>query len=279
MDGGSHIPARQEHVRRRLDALAAHPPQSLVLEGGGADERETLALYWAKLLNCPGGACGTCETCRQIDERVFRDLILVDGAFFESEGATHKSHVERVRELRPTWGQPPHGEGRRVTIFPEFQDRNPEIANTLLKTLEEPRPGNVFVLTAPQRERLLPTLVSRSFILTLAWPDDSREDAEASQWADALYGVWETGRGWFGRTMAKGAVDRDLARRVILEVMRGLRRTLTGESASGADRLARRFDASGLRRLGLALGEAQDALEAQANPTLVLDWLATRFTT
>ncbi|MCM0753790.1 DNA polymerase III subunit delta' [Desulfovibrio aminophilus] len=278
MEDGSRIPARQEHVRRRLDALAAHPPQSLVLEGGDADAREALSLYWAKLLNCPDRACGLCEICRQIDERVFRDLILVDAAFFESEGATHKSHVERVRELRPTWGQPPHGEGRRVTIFPEFQDRNPEIANTLLKTLEEPRPGNVFVLTAPQRERLLPTLVSRSFILTLAWPGDSREDAEAAQWAEALYGAWDNGLGWFGRTMAKGAVDRDLARRVILEVMRGLRRTLTGEGAPEAGRLARRFDAEGLRRLGLALGEAQDALEIQANPTLVLDWLATRFT-
>jgi DNA polymerase-3 subunit delta' len=42
--------------------------------------------------------------------------------------------------------------------FPEFQ---PEAANALLKTLEEPRPGVHFILTSERPESLLPTIRSR----------------------------------------------------------------------------------------------------------------------
>jgi DNA polymerase-3 subunit delta' len=273
----SRTPDRQEHVRRRLNALAAQPPQSLVLEGGSAAERQDMALAWARRLNCPQGGCRTCETCRQIDERVFRDLIVVDKQFFEEHPAgNNKSDVEKVRELRPVWGQPPHGEGCRVTIFPEAQNLNEFLANTLLKTLEEPRPGNVFVLTAPQRERLLPTLVSRSFVLTLAWPLADAAEPGTGEWREALLGFWESGRGWFGRTMGKGALDRDMAQRVLTEIMRVLALALSGSEAPEAVRLARLFDAPALRRLDLALAQGQDALTAQVNPALVLDWIATR---
>jgi len=38
---------------------------------------------------------------------------------------------------------------------------NPDAANTLLKTLEEPGEGNVFLLTAPSTDSLLSTIASR----------------------------------------------------------------------------------------------------------------------
>jgi DNA polymerase-3 subunit delta' len=50
-------------------------------------------------------------------------------------------------------------------IFPEadvsFPDFQPEAANALLKTLEEPRPGVHFILTSERPESLLPTIRSR----------------------------------------------------------------------------------------------------------------------
>lgn len=50
-------------------------------------------------------------------------------------------------------------------IFPEadvsFPDYQPEAANALLKTLEEPRPGVHFILTSERPESLLPTIRSR----------------------------------------------------------------------------------------------------------------------
>lgn len=260
----------------RLRTLSAHPPQSLVMEGGSACGRLSSAFIWAKILNCPQGGCGTCAACRQIDERVFRDLVVVDEAFFEAAKDQKKSGTDALRELLPVWGQPPHGAGSRVTIFVEAQNLNQFVANLLLKTLEEPRPGNVFVLLAPQRERLLQTLVSRSFVLTLPWPEAAAPAADAAEWITALLGFWDSGQGWFERTGAKSAVDRDLALRILSGLQRELALALANPEASPAARKLARQGAGSLRRLDLVLATAQEALtQPTVMPALVLDWIAT----
>lgn len=264
-------------VLGRLRILAQHPPQSLVMEGGGAGDREAAARAWAKALNCPQGGCGSCGLCRQIDERAFRDLIVVDRAFFEEAKKENLSGPEAMRRLLPVWGQPPSGPGHRVTIFSEAQDLHPAVANLLLKTLEEPRPGNVFVLLAPQRERLLQTLVSRSFVLTLPWPVAKASEADAAEWIDALLRFWDSGQGWFERTGSKGAADRGLASRILSGLARELALALQpdGQGSPTARRLAR-LGPAGLRRLDLVLASAQEALTQPTAPVaLVLDWVAT----
>ena len=191
--------AGQEHAVRRLNAIAHDPPQSMVIEGGDADGRLALALYWAMRLNCETGGepCGQCAPCRQIADFAFNDLLFFDGR----EGLIK---VQSVRDQRGTWGQPPHGDGFRVTIFAEAQMFMTESANALLKSLEEPRPGNVFVLCAPQRERLLETLVSRSWVVTMAWPDVRANDPEIAGWTRALAECWRSGRGWFDPHLGQG---------------------------------------------------------------------------
>jgi len=269
-------------VLARMRTLARRPPQSLVMEGGGALDREAAARAWAKVLNCPQGGCGTCGVCRQIDERAFRDLIIVDRQFFEDDPKT--ANIDQIRALLPVWGQPPHGAGHRVTIFSEAQDLHPSAANLLLKTLEEPRPGNVFVLLAPQRERLLQTLVSRSFVLTLPWPEAKAPEADAAEWIAALLRFWDSGQGWFERTGTKGAADRGLASRILSGLARELALALAlapghpqsdAQGNSTARRLAR-LGPAGLRRLDLVLATAQEALTQPTAPVaLVLDWVAT----
>lgn len=260
-------------VLQRLRILAGHPPQSLVIEGGTARDRETAALAWAKVLNCAQGGCGACALCRQIDERAFRDLIVVDRQFFEDDPKT--PNIDQIRALLPLWGQPAHGAGKRVTVFVEAHDLHLSAANLLLKTLEEPRPGNVFLLLAPQRERLLQTLVSRSFVLTLPWPEAKAAQADAAEWIAALLGFWDTGRGWFERTGTKGAADRALALRILNGLQHELILALSKHDSSVARRLAR-LGPAGLRRLDLVLAQAQEALNQPTAPVaLVLDWLAT----
>lgn len=260
-------------VLERMHTLAARPPQSLVLEGGTAADREAAALAWAKALNCPQGGGDACALCRQIDERAFRDLIVVDRQFFDSDPKT--PNIDQIRALLPVWGQPAHGQGKRVTVFAEAHDLHPSAANLLLKTLEEPRPGNVFVLLAPQRERLLQTLVSRSFVLTLPWPEAKAPDADAAEWIAALLGFWDTGQGWFDRTGTKGAADRPLGLRIVSGLQRELILTLAGHDSPAARRL-KRLGPAGLRRLDLVIAQAQEALNQPTAPVaLVLDWLAT----
>jgi DNA polymerase-3 subunit delta' len=70
----------------------------------------------------------------------------------------------------------------RVVIVDTADDLNPNAANALLKSLEEPPTRTVFILLASEPGRLLPTIRSRCRILPLAplGPDDLRRAASAA---------------------------------------------------------------------------------------------------
>lgn len=260
-------------VLSRLRTLSKHAPQSLVIEGGTEADRKTAALAWAATLNCTGEAgvrpCCQCPPCVQIAQGVFLDLKVF--------GGEEKISTDEVREALPEWGQPPRGNGLRVSIFIGAHELHPSVANLLLKTLEEPRPGNVFVLLSPQRERLLQTLVSRSFVLTLPWPEPQAPEPDVAEWLAALLDFWDTGQGWFERTGTKGSADRSLALRLLSACQRELTLAVAGnaQNSPAARRLAR-LGPLGLRRFDLVLEKAQEALnQPTVMPGLVLDWIAT----
>ncbi len=244
------------------------------------DERAAMALYWAALLNCTvdGGKgvrpCLACTACAQMIACHHRDMFFLDGR-------EESIKIDDVRAVRGVLGEPPRGGGQRMVILCEAQSLGVEAANALLKSLEEPRPGTSFVLLAPQRERLLPTLVSRSWVLTLAWPSAETVpvDPDVVEWGEALAEFARTGTGWFQRTSAKGALDNSVAQRVVVMMQRTLAAAITGAAEAGAPSLLRLLaaqDALTHRRLDEVLAECQESLVFNVNPALVLDWLATR---
>jgi len=255
----------QQRVAGFLDILAKSPPPVVLLEGGTADERLALAMYYAAGLNCPEGSppCGHCRVCRQVETGTYPDVILFDGR-------EESIKIEPVREMRSILGQKPRGQGKRVVVFHEAQELTIPAGNALLKCMEEPGEDNVFVLLAPQRERLLPTLVSRSWTLTLAWPDSL--ETEPGEWSRALAAFLENGRGWFERTQTKGAVNRSTAFEAVISWQRDLARAMAGTG----DLFSARLGPGGLRRFDLVLDMAQEALVCGVNPALVLDWAALR---
>ena len=270
--------SRQSLVLPRFAKLAAQPPQCLLIEGGAARDRFDMARYWACLLNCESEKtpCGYCRTCQQISDNAFNDFLLIDREEDDSGKLKQDISVESVRKFLPVWGQPPHGRGTRVTVVLEAQHLNANSANALLKTLEEPRVGNVFVLTTPQRERLLETLVSRSWVTTLAWPVNVENSPEIAEWVNAILVFWRSGQGWFPRTCAKGILDKEIALEIVAGCQRELKNALLSpHSTPAADVLSGLFEPKGLRRMGLALDKAQESLNYNVNPALVLDWFCT----
>lgn len=301
-----------------LRSLSPAPPQVLLLEGGTGPERADAALYWALLLNCEsvrraaergrtdaaqpslfGAApapqpaesgsrpavepCFSCPACLQFLARMHRDLIFLDG----SEGGIS---IDSVREVRAAIGEAPREAYRRVVILAEAQALSEAAANAMLKSLEDVQQTTVFVLTAPQRERLLPTLVSRSWVLTLAWPDPLEGDTavsgrDAEGWASAAAIFLQTGKGLFERTGARG-VDAAAVSSLMLACQRGLTLALAGETppanlpgGSTMTHLVRFFAALPDTRQAIAanvLAEGQDSLVNQVNPGLVADWVMTR---
>ncbi len=144
-------------------------------EGTG---KRTLALRFAQALNCqappgPGAYCGVCRACRQTAAGAHPDLHLLTTA---KEGGMVE--VDQVRGLQRALSLAPY-EGRwRVALLEDFHLASHSAANALLKTLEEPPPAVVLVLTAPDPESLLPTIASRCEIVRLR-PIPPAELAEA----------------------------------------------------------------------------------------------------
>ncbi|GAB7080921.1 DNA polymerase III subunit delta' [Megalodesulfovibrio paquesii] len=305
---------QQERLRGYLRRLAANPPQVLLLEGGDAISRLAMGLWWMALVHCRGPEpvrptpqqtasllpgllpaapasapvpspeappsdterpCLECAGCRQIFTGVHYDLALLDGA-------SGLIKIEQVREILLKLAEKPHHGVLRCILLHEAHNCRTETANALLKSLEDPRPGNCFLLLTPQRERLLPTLVSRSLVLSLAWPDPNhppqhfKEDTTLQQtveaWIARLDSLVADGRGWFGATLAKDALDKPTAQALVLEFQRRLARTLLGEPEGCFGIL----DAEALHRLDTILAEAHASLEYNVTPALVLDWVATR---
>ncbi len=114
----------------------------------------TLAAY----LNCKNplenDSCGRCASCRKYFSGNHPDLILV-----EPDGAAIK--IGQIRKLKHQLTFSPLEARLRVVILEDVHTMRREAANSLLKTLEEPAPGNLLILTADLAGGLLPTILSR----------------------------------------------------------------------------------------------------------------------
>jgi DNA polymerase-3 subunit delta' len=76
--------------------------------------------------------------------------------------------IDEVRRLRSFLGHTAAEDTWRVVIVDTADDLNPNAANALLKSLEEPPKRTVFLLLVSEPGRLLPTIRSRCRLLLLA---------------------------------------------------------------------------------------------------------------
>jgi len=159
------------------------PRHAYLITGATGIGRRTLALRFAQALNCPspiapGEACLQCRTCQQIERMQHPDLAVVQA---EWRGGTLK--VEQVRDLQHTLALTPYEARYRVALLLRFEEAHPSAANALLKTLEEPAPQVILLLTAESAESLLPTIVSRCEVLRLRQlPLQTVQDGLSKQW-------------------------------------------------------------------------------------------------
>src|SRR5215208_3938850 len=116
------------------------------------------ARVFAAALNCPAGGDGTCDTCRRILRGVHPDVHVI-----VPEG--DNLLVEDVRAVREEASRTHHEAPVGVFILDEADRMTEAAANALLKVLEEPPPGVVFVLVVRSAEALVGTVPSRARVL------------------------------------------------------------------------------------------------------------------
>jgi DNA polymerase-3 subunit delta' len=75
--------------------------------------------------------------------------------------------VDQVVEVVRETAKRPFESGAKVAIVHEIEFAREEAANRILKTLEEPRPGRLLILTTSALGEVLPTIVSRCQLVRL----------------------------------------------------------------------------------------------------------------
>jgi DNA polymerase-3 subunit delta' len=100
-------------------------------------------------------ACGTCPACTRIARGAHPDVQTIGPGEFGS------IKIEQVRDAIASAGYRPFEGRRRVFLIDEAESLVAPAQNALLKTLEEPRPGSVFILITSMADSLLPTVRSR----------------------------------------------------------------------------------------------------------------------
>lgn len=170
-------------------------------EGAG---KYAVALQLARALNCttdPVEGCGSCAGCRKIDRLQHPDVRLIfplpvgkgeksgdhpievlasdaleavrEELARKADDPYHRIAVPRanfikinsIRDIRRQASLSQVEGGTKVFIILEAHNMNAESSNALLKTLEEPPADTVLILTTSQRDRLLPTILSRCQVI------------------------------------------------------------------------------------------------------------------
>ncbi|HWI86280.1 MAG TPA: AAA family ATPase [Sphingomonas sp.] len=85
-----------------------------------------------------------------------------------SEELARSITVDQVRSLQPLFATTPSLSPRRVVVIDAIDDMERGGANALLKNLEEPPAGTIFLLVSHAPGRLLPTIRSRCRVLRFA---------------------------------------------------------------------------------------------------------------
>ncbi len=179
----------------------------VILHGGSAERRREVALELARTLLCAAAPearpCGECAHCRRIrwPEGGAEEAFHPDFQVLERDLKTSTS-VEATKAFLRTAQVSPFEARGQVFAIASAESLTGEAANALLKTLEEPYTSapRHFLLLAPSRLDLLPTLRSRSLSIYLG--GEARPDAEAVEslaaeaaeclaaWAESGSAVW-----------------------------------------------------------------------------------------
>lgn len=300
-------------------------PPTLLLAGPAGVGKWRVAGALAQAMNCPaiaaGDACGVCRSCDRIARDIHVDVI----ALAPDEAGAIK--IDPVREALSRCGYRPFEGQRRVVAVRDADALTESAQNALLKSLEEPPPGTMFVLTSGAPDALLRTVRSRTMRLAFGrlTTDDlvrlltrdhgfaAADARRAALLADGSAGAalalgsadLTTSRARATRLLAAAALHDvgarlavakevigkpELSRQELAAVLRVAssltrdlaivhagadRRTLAnGDAADTVERLAAQLTAPTARRAFATLDRGLTALERNAGPKLVAEWVA-----
>ena len=171
-----------------LEKLPERLPGALMLYGQKGIGKELLAESLSQSLLClnSGGAgypCGNCDGChlfkignhpdfRRLQPEKDAEEGVRSGSAKDagSKKASRFIGVDAVRELAGLTTIATHRGGAKVILITSAESLHTSAGNALLKMLEEPGHDTYFILVTNERSRILPTIRSRCFQLSVKAP-------------------------------------------------------------------------------------------------------------
>lgn len=250
--------AGQDKAKRllRLASERRKISHAYMFQGPAGVGKKMTARAYAAFLLCLGvedrdDSCGQCPSCRKIASGNHPDFLVI-----EPDGVQIK--IDQIRALKKELSYPPVEGGWRVVLLADIHltMARAEVANSLLKTLEEPPAQTVFILTAVEAAGILPTIVSRCQVVPfypLAF------DIVAA--ALLVSGDVSAERARTLASIAEGSLGRamELASTELLEVRKSIAEGLTGITPAQSGAVERVFALA--ERAAVAKDELENLLE------------------
>jgi DNA polymerase-3 subunit delta' len=167
----------------RSDIASGRVAHAYLFTGADGIGKRTLALQMARAVNCeappaPGESCGKCRACTLIGAEKHPDLFVL-----RPEGPGERILVDAARTVVRAVMLKPSEAARRIALLTDFHRALPNAANALLKTIEEPPPSAILLLTAETADELLPTITSRCRVVPLRpLPESVVAEALRDRW-------------------------------------------------------------------------------------------------
>ncbi len=162
------ILAGNARICERVELMIASRriPHAILIEGEAGTGRHTLGHHIAAAAVCDRNAapCGECRNCHLAQVGSHPDIKLITPQ-------KKQLSVDEVRALRQEAFLTPVVATRKVYIIEKADSMADGAQNALLKILEEPPAGVVFILLTASAESLLETVRSRCVTLSLIAPD------------------------------------------------------------------------------------------------------------
>jgi len=155
-------------------------PHAILLQGVVDSGLDNFAFMLARSLLCEtlrdDLPCGVCRSCHLLSVGSHPNFQIIEPQEMESGKLSRVIKIDQIREIMDKVQQTSFQTGRKVLVIYPAEVMNPNAANALLKNLEEPPAGTVFILAANNPSRLMATIRSRCQQIDVPLPSHKEAD-------------------------------------------------------------------------------------------------------